>query len=390
MIDYRTIQQNLSANCYVDRGLTIINADKCYLYGNNGKKYLDMMSNYGVNLLGYNYDKINNALIDQIKKITTLHNSFNNDTRAIALQKLIDFCQHGLQQAFLSNSGAEAIETALKFAVLHTRKKKFIALNNSYHGKTFGALSATHNPKYRKDFAPLLWEFCHISANDITELENTIDDQTAAIVIELVQGEGGIIPLDKTYVSKLVEICKQKNVLIIVDEIQTGIGRTGTKLAIDQYNLDPDILTLGKGLAGGVPVGATLITNTIAQSITKGIHSSTFGGNPLACAGIIATLESIDDTLLTNVVTNSSYLIKELQCIKSDVITDIRYLGLMIGIEVKTKRDNILQILQKLGILAIPAGENVVRLLPPLIITKDDIDQFIKSFKSTINFLNKA
>ncbi len=244
MKNYQFLQQKYVVNTYVNRGVTFVKGEGIYLYDENGQKYLDMMSNYGVNIFGHVHKEITEKIIDQLKTLTTLHGSFNNDKRAEASELLIKRSGTSYQSVYWSNSGAEANEAALKFALLATGKKKIITCENSYHGKTLGALSVTAGDKYRKPFLPLLWEIVFIKYNDLSALEKTIDKNTAAFIVEPIQGEGGIYVPDKNYLTKVREICNKHGVLLIVDEIQTGMGRTGSLLAIQKNNIEADILTL--------------------------------------------------------------------------------------------------------------------------------------------------
>jgi acetylornithine/LysW-gamma-L-lysine aminotransferase len=384
MKNYQFLQQKYVVNTYVNRGVTFVKGEGIYLYDENGQKYLDMMSNYGVNIFGHVHKEIAAKIIDQLKTLTTLHGSFNNDKRAEASELLIKRSGTSYQSVYWSNSGAEANEAALKFALLATGKKKIITCENSYHGKTLGALSVTAGDKYRKPFLPLLWEIVFIKYNDLAALEKTIDKNTAAFIVEPIQGEGGIYVPDKNYLTKVRKICNKHGVLLIVDEIQTGMGRTGSLLAIQKNNIEADILTLGKGLAGGIPVGATLVNERVGQAVFKGLHTSTFGGNPLACAGVIATLNHLDQQLFEHVSEMGLYFMEQLKSIKSANILAVRGEGLMIGIDVKENRNNLLKKLQEEKILAIPAGETVVRFLPPYIVEKKHIDLVIKVLKNIL------
>lgn len=384
MKNYLFLQQQFVVNTYVNRGLTLVKGEGVYLYDEKGNKYLDLMSNYGVNILGHSHPKITKRLTDQLSKLTVLHGSFTGDTRAEAAFQLVKKCGGQLAQVYFSNSGAEAVEAALKFSVLATSKKKFIAAVHSYHGKTMGALSATYGDKYKKMFAPLLWNFEFVEHGNIKSLEKNIDHDVAAFIVEPIQGEGGIYTPPADYLQKVREICDKHNILLILDEIQTGCGRTGTFLASHQSKINYDILCLGKGLAGGLPVGATLVSKEIAAKIPKQIHTSTFGGNPLSCAGIVVTLGLLNDEMMKHVKETGEYFISQLKTIQSPIVTDVRGQGLMIGLEIKDKRNEILKQLQLKNILAIPAGENVVRFLPPFIIQKKQIDEAVKVLKQII------
>ncbi|MBI2074212.1 MAG: aspartate aminotransferase family protein [Candidatus Levybacteria bacterium] len=385
MKDYQLLQQKYVVNTYPDRHITLIKGDGVYLYDQNNQKYLDMMSNYGVSIFGYNNPHINKFLRNQLKNLVVLHGSFNNNTRALASQKLIEKCKGYYAKVYWANSGTEAIEAALKFAVLATGKKKFISCIGGYHGKTLGSLSATSGEKYKNPFEPLLWQFKQVTFGNEKELEKAIDKDTAAFVVEPVQGESGVIVPPKDYLKKVRDICNKHNILLIIDEIQTGAGRTGDFLASEEVSAD--ILCLGKGLAGGLPVGATIVTQNIANKIPKHIHTSTFGGNPFVCAGVIKTLEILDDRLLNQVKNLGEYFINKLKAIKSDLILQVRGKGLIIGVEVKDKRNALLKFLQDEHVLVIPAGENVVRFLPPFIITKENIDFTVEKFKKCVDSL---
>ena len=328
--------------------------------------------------------QITASLSEQLTKITTLHGSFNNDTRALASEMLIKKSGEAYSHVYWSNSGSEANEAALKFAVLASGKKKIISCNNGYHGKTLGALSVTSGEKYRAPFLPLMWDVVFIEYNNVQALENAIDTNTAAFIVEPIQGEAGIYIPSPDYLQKVRELCDKHNVILIIDEIQTGVGRTGSFLSIQKYGINADILTLGKGLAGGIPVGATLVNQKIGNSLFKGLHTSTFGGNPVTCAGAIATLQKLDEALYASTSQLGTYFVNGLRSIKSPIILAVRGSGLMIGVEVKENRNTLLKKLQELNILAIPAGDAVVRFLPPYIIEKKHIDETVSKFTKVL------
>jgi acetylornithine/LysW-gamma-L-lysine aminotransferase len=372
--DFQFLQQKYTVNTYVNRGVTLVEGKGVYLWDSSRKKYLDLMTNYGVNIFGYAHPEITRTLIDQIIKLTNLHGSFNNDIRAEASQALVNRCGGGLAKVYFSSSGAEANEAALKFAILSTGKKKFIACHNGYHGKTLGALSATSGKKFRINFEPLLLNFRHIAYNNLGELEASLDKDTAAFFVEPVQGEGGIKVPEAGYLRKAAEMCRSKNALLILDEIQTGAGRTGSFLASQDEVLSYDIVCLGKGLAGGLPVGATLVSPQIAEKIPRSSHTSTFGGNPLVGSGILATLRLIDEELLKHVNKTGEYFRERLEKIDAPLRGKIHGRGLMLGVEVKERRDSLLKKLQEESVLTIPAGENIVRFLPSYILEKIHVD----------------
>jgi acetylornithine/LysW-gamma-L-lysine aminotransferase len=387
MKNFRFLQQKYLVNTYPDRVVTLTRGEGVYLFDEHGKRFLDLMTNYGVNIFGYNHPHIQHALCNQLKKLTTIHGSFNNDTRAEAAQKLIQRCGGGLTKVFFSNSGSEAIEAALKFSVLATGKKRFISCEGGYHGKTLGALSANGKDEYRSPFEPLLWEFQRINYNDISQLEDALDNKTSAFLVEPIQGEGGIILPDPGYLKAAREVCREKNVLMVVDEIQTGAGRTGRFLASQNEIDEFDIICMGKGLAGGIPVGATLVSDRVAAEIPRLAHSSTFGGNPLAAAGILAVLQVLDEKMTARVKDAGDYFLRSLKKIGSALIIDTKGAGLMIGVDVKEKRDAILQGLQKEGILAVPAADSIVRFLPSYILETDHIDTAVSALDRVLETL---
>ena len=389
MENYAYLQQKYVVNSYANRQITFVRGKGVFLFDEKRQKYLDLMSNYGVSIFGYNHPAIVKSLTTQLKLLTTLHGSFNNNVRAKASQSLIQRCGEKYSQVYWSNSGAEAIEAALKFAVLATGKRKFIVCRNGYHGKTLGALSATAGEKYRKPFEPLLWEFLTIPFDDIQALQNTVDADTAGFIVEPVQGEGGIIIPKPGYLKETQETCNKNGVLLIVDEIQTGAGRTGEFTATQKEKVFADILCLGKGLAGGIPVGATIINRRVASAIPKYIHTSTFGGNPLACAGVLTTLDLLNNGFLERISETGRYFLEKLLTLNSKFISQVRGAGLILGLAIKeNKRNQLLKLLQKEKILAIPAGEDVVRFLPPYIVEEKHINVAIEKLKKIFSSLS--
>lgn len=384
MKDLSFMHQKYLVSTYPFRGKTFIKGNGAYLYDEQGNQYLDLVSNYGVNIFGHCHPHLTHALQNQINTLPVLHCSFANDIRAQAAHQLVSRCGGKLSQVYFSNSGAEAIEAALKFSILATGNKRIIATKGAYHGKTLGALSVTASQKYRSQFEPLLWDVKFINFGDIKTLEQTINKQTTAVILEPIQGESGVIFPPKNYLKKVRKLCNENNTLLILDEIQTGMGRTGTFLACHQTNVEPDIVCLGKGLAGGTAVGVTLVTQKIANHIPKAIHTSTFGGNPLVCAGILATLNLLTKKQLQANICLGNYFLEKLHSLKNSRIKEIRGQGLMIGIEVTGDRNQILKALQVQNIIAAPANDQVVRFLPPYIITKNQIDHVTNIFNKAL------
>lgn len=385
MKDYISMQKMYMVPTYINRGLTFVRGDGVYLIDQQGDKYLDMMTNYGVSIFGHAHPIINKALHHQLDQIINLHGSFTNDIRAQASKAVVQRCGDGFTQVYWGNSGAEAVEAALKFAVLKTGRKKFISATGGYHGKTLGALSATDAKKYRNPFEPLLWEFVSHEYGNSREVLKLIDDTTAAVIIEPIQGESGIIVPPVGYLKTIRKACTKHGAVLILDEIQSGTGRTGTFLTSSQAGIVGDIVCLGKGLAGGLAVGATVVTADVGFAISRGVHTSTFGGNPLACAGALAAINLLDDTLLAHIRKTGQYFVDQLKTLNSPRIKQVRGSGLMIGLELTDNRDEVLKQLQKEKILAIPASDTVVRFLPPYIIEKKHIDVVIKALKTILD-----
>jgi acetylornithine/LysW-gamma-L-lysine aminotransferase len=315
-------------------------------------------------------------LYKQASTLITLFESFPNDQRATLMERLAGLIP-GLDRVFFCNSGTESVEAALKFARISTGRKNVVAAMRAFHGRTYGALSATFNKKYREGFEPLLPGFSHVPYNNIEALNKAVTEETAAVILEVVQGEGGVYPASAEYIQAAWQVCDARGALLIVDEIQTGFGRTGKMFAIDHYGVTPDLLTCAKSLAGGVPMGAVLIGPRV-KNLASGVHGSTFGGNPLSCAAANAALDVIkDDDLPGQAAAKGKYLLEKLKQIESPHIREVRGLGLMIGIELKHKVAPYLKLMQEKHIIALNAGMTVIRLLPPLVISYEQIDRLV-------------
>ena len=373
-------EDQFMGNLYQRFPVTIEKGVGAHVWDVDGKEYIDCMGGYGVALVGHKNERVNNAIKEQIDKIITVHSSLYNKTREEFLTTLIGLAPKGLTQVHLNNSGAEAIEAAMKFARKFTGKKGMVAMKGSYHGKSFGALSLTFNPKYRKAFAPLVEKVSFASYGDIESLRSVIDDDTAFIILEPIQGESGIIVAPEGFLQEVRKLCNEKGIVLIFDEIQAGLGRTGRLWACDHWNTAPDILCLAKGIAGGVPMGATLVRPDILASISKGEHSSTFGGNPISCAAGAAALKAItEDGLIENSEKMGELFKEGLEKLKEkhQMIREIRGKGLMIGIEMKFEVKDILFGLIKKGVLMLYSGRNILRILPPLVISEDDVTKVL-------------
>ena len=369
-------------NLYQRFPVTIEKGYGAHVWDINNKEYIDCMGGYGVALVGHRNERVVNAIKSQIDKIITVHSSLYSKTREEFLETLFKISPKGLTQAHLNNSGAEAIEAAIKFARKFTGKKGMVAMNGSYHGKSMGALSLTFNPKYRKSFQPLVEKVSFSSFGDIESLRSTIDDDTAFIILEPIQGESGIHVAPDGFLQDVRKLCDDNEILLIFDEIQSGLGRTGRMWAADHWNTAPDILCIAKGIAGGVPMGVTMVRPDILNCISKGEHSSTFGGNPLSCAAGTATIQALtQDKLVQNADTMGKLFRDGLEKLKEkhNIIREIRGKGLMIGIELKFEVKDILMEGIEKNLLLLYSGRNILRLLPPLVITKDDVTKSLET-----------
>ncbi|MBD8918027.1 MAG: aspartate aminotransferase family protein [Lachnospiraceae bacterium] len=359
--------------------------DGVYLYDYNGKKYLDFVSGIAVFALGYHNESYNNALKEQIDKLIHTSNYYYNVPAIEAAKKLK--AVSGMDRVFFTNSGAEAIEGAIKAARKYaylkdgTTDHEIIAMEHSFHGRTMGALSVTGNPHYREAFEPGIGNIRFATMNDIDSVKALINEKTCAIIMETVQGEGGIHPVDEAFLRELRKICDEKDILLILDEIQCGMGRTGYMFAWQKYGVKPDIMTTAKALGCGVPVGAFLLNEKVgAHSLAAGDHGTTYGGNPLVCAAVNKVLDLFETNhIIENVREVAPYLEKRLDELKEkyDFIIDRRGAGLMQGLEFDRPVAPYINSALDKGLMLINAGQSIIRLVPPLIITKQNVDDMI-------------
>jgi LysW-gamma-L-lysine/LysW-L-ornithine aminotransferase len=370
------IEAKHSSGVYAKQPLVFVRGQGASLFDSEGVEYLDCAAGHGVANLGHAHPKVAEAIYRQASRLITLFETFPNDQRAELVQKITSLVE-GLDRVFLCNSGTESVEAAFKFARISTGRKNIVAAMRAFHGRTYGSLSATYNKKYRDGFEPLVPGFCHVPYNNIDALDKAVTPETAAVILEVVQGEGGVYPASFEYIQAARRICDERGVLLIVDEIQSAFGRTGRMFAIQHYGVTPDMLTCAKSLAGGLPMGAVLIGKRV-QNLTPGVHGSTFGGNPLSCAAALAALAVMeDDDLPSQAEAKGTYLLEKLNGIQSPDIREIRGLGLMVGIEMKQKVAPYIRALQERRIIALNAGMTVIRLLPPLVITYEQLDHLV-------------
>lgn len=350
------------------------------VWDDEGREYIDCMAGYGVALVGHCNDRVVAAIKDQMEKLMVCHMSTYNTARSIMLKKLSKVVPTGLDKIFFSNSGAEAVETALKFSRKFSGKPGVISMNGGYHGKTLGALSVTSSEKYRRPFEPLLDHIKFVPYGNTSKLVDSIDDKTGAVILEPVQGESGIIMPPPGFIQEVREICSRHSLVLIFDEIQSGFGRTGKMWAAENWNTIPDVVCVAKGIAGGFPMGLTITKNEIIESMKIGEHSSTFAGNPLACAAASAAIDALVlDGLIENSAETGRYFKDLLVQLKEKhkIVREVRGLGLMLALELRFDVRNILMDGISNGILMLYSGRNIIRLLPPLLIDRELVLKFV-------------
>ena len=377
------LETSLGTGSYASRDITLVKGSGATVWDNSGKQYIDCTAGVGVANIGHCHPELVDAIHTQAGTIMAVANAFANDVRVRCMEKLISISPSGLDRVFLCNSGTESMEAAIKFARQSTGRKSVVSTMRGFHGRSLGALSATHRKEYQEPFAPLVPGFVAVPFNRAEAMEKAVDTDTAAVIIELIQGEGGVRPADAEYVSAVERICHDSGALLVIDEIQTGFCRTGKMFACEYFDLKPDILCLAKAMAGGVPMGAILVNHKI-QTVT-GTHGSTFGGNPLASAACLAAIDIMEkESLAQRAAELGDALVSRLKEQNLPLIREIRYKGLMIGIELRQKVTPVLRELQQNGILALPAGQTVLRLLPPLVISHQQLDSVLDGVISVL------
>jgi acetylornithine/LysW-gamma-L-lysine aminotransferase len=369
------------ANVFSKRPVVLTRGRGALVWDINGKEYIDCSTSYGVALLGHCHPKVVAAIQAQAEQLITCHGCYYNDKRAELIEKLVKITPKGLDKAFLSNSGAESVECAIKLARKATGKPEIIALMGGFHGKTMGALSATWDKKYRDPFMPLVPEIKHVAPDNADKIRESITDKTAAVMMEPIRGEGGVrIPPDG-YLKSVREICNEKGVLLIFDEVQTSFGRTGKLFGCQNWGVTPDVMCLAKPFAGGLPIGITIAKENIMSALKVGEHSTTFSGSPLVCATACAAIDAlIEENLVEKAASDGKYFKTKLEGLQSKhrIVKEVRGLGLMLGVELRYDvLGVILKALDK-GVLLLDAGRTVVRLLPPLVIEKQQIDKAVE------------
>lgn len=374
------LEDEYISNVYPKRNIAIVKGQGALLWDADGKEYIDCIGGHGSCNIGHCHPSVINAIEAQLPKLMICPSILYSDVRAVFGKKIAKLTPNALNKSFLSNSGAEAVECAIKLARKYTKKTEIIAMKKAFHGRLGFSLSATWKPKYRKPFEPLNPDFSHAKFGDIQSIKDVITEKTAGVLIEPIQGEGGVNPAPEGFFQELRELCNDKGILFILDEIQTGFGRTGKMFACEHWNVVPDILCLAKSVAGGVPMGVTIAKENVMNAFATGEHGTTFGGNPIACAAANASLDVlVEERLTERAAEMGAYFKKKLTQLKEKykIIRDVRGMGLMIGVELRFDcRDILLGALER-GILILSAGRNVLRFLPPLVIKEEHIDYVI-------------
>lgn len=385
-IDIKKLDKERIVSTYARHDMAAASGKGVYCYDTDGKKYIDFTAGIGVNIFGYCDEGWVRAVTEQLNKLQHCSNLYYTEPQVKAAKMLTD--RTGMKKVYFSNSGAESNETAIKTARKYGSGKtsgtasKIITLEQSFHGRTMGAMTATGQPKYQEDFGPLPEGFEYCEANNIDQLIQLADDNTCAIMMELVQGEGGVCELDETFVKAAADLCEKKDILLIIDEVQTGIGRTGKLFAYEHFGIKPDIVTFAKGIGGGLPMGGVLFGEKACDVLEPGSHGTTFGGNPVACAGAVEILSRLDEKFLEEVREKSAYM--KAKILEIPGVADVSGMGFMLGVapDAKAAADVVKDALTA-GLMTLTAKEKV-RLLPPLTITYEEIDEGIEILKKVI------
>ncbi|WP_299025099.1 aspartate aminotransferase family protein [uncultured Thermanaerothrix sp.] len=383
MDSVQTVEARHTSGLYNKQPITLVRGEGAWLWDEQGRNYIDCTSGQGVANLGHGRIEIARAIAEQAQRLITCPETFFNDQRAALMEELTALTP-GLERVFFCNSGTEAVEAAIKFSRYSTGRKQVVATMRGFHGRTMGALSATWNKKYREPFEPLVPGFVHVPYNNLEAMQAAISEDTAAVILEIVQGEGGVYPAHPDYLRGVQALCRERGALLIIDEVQTGFGRTGRMFAYQHYALQPDLLCVAKSLAGGLPMGAVLMGERV-RALSPGLHGSTFGGNPLACAAARATLRILQrEDLPAQAARKGAYFMERLRQIRSPLIREVRGLGLMVGVELKQKVAPYLSLMQERGVLALSAGLNVIRFLPPLVIREAQLDRVVETLEEVL------
>ncbi len=379
------LERRHASGLYAQREVEIVRGAGARVFDGEGRAFLDLTSGHGVAVLGHGHPWLAGVIAEQARTLVTCPAVYANDRRATYVERLCEKLPGTLQRLFLCNSGAEAVEAAIKLARLATGRTGVVATKRGFHGRTFGALSATWGRKYREPFEPLVPDFHHVPFDSIDAVEVAIGEDTACVIVEIVQGEGGVRPGSREYFEALRRLCDERGALLLIDEVQTGFGRTGEWFACEHHDLAPDLICLGKAIAGGVPMGAVGIGDRVGR-LPAGAHGSTFGGNPLACAAAEMVLEVIErDGLVERARVLGKWLLERLSAIDSPRVREVRGLGLMVAVELRERATPLLRALLERGVMALPAGSTVIRFLPPLVVSRAELEEGVLALEAVLN-----
>ncbi len=384
MVNISETEARYTSGVYSKRPLSIVRGKGAYVWDETGREYIDCVGGQGSANVGHANPVVAEAITEQAHTLITCTEIFFNDKRAALEEKLVAISPNHANRVYLCNSGAEAIESAIKFARYATGRTGIVAFMRGFHGRTFGALSATWESKYREPFLPLVPDFSHVPFDNLDKAREAITDKTAGVIVEVVQGEGGVRPASREFLSGLQDLCRERGAMLIVDEVQTGFGRTGKMFASEHFDLQGDLVAVAKSIAGGLPMGAVMIGERV-KKLEPLTHGSTFGGNPLTCAAALAAIGYMEkENLPGRAAELGAYTFGRLHRIESPLIREVRGMGLLVGVELKLKVTPYLQALMERGVLALPAGMNVLRLLPPLVIEKADLDKVVDAIEAVL------
>ncbi|MCS7217862.1 MAG: aspartate aminotransferase family protein [Thermus sp.] len=384
--DLLQAEKTLDSGVYHKHDLLLVRGQGARVWDAEGNVYIDCVGGYGVANLGHANPEVVEAIQRQAETLLSMPQTLPTPTRGEFYRTLVSLLPPELNRVFPTNSGTEANEAAIKFAWAHTGRRKLVAAMRGFSGRTLGSLSVTWEPKYREPFLPLLGPVEFIPYNDVEALKKAVDEETAAVILEPVQGEGGVRPATPEFLQAAREVTQEKGALLILDEIQTGMGRTGKRFAFEHYGVVPDILTLAKALGGGVPIGAAVMREEVARSMPKGGHGTTFGGNPLAMAAGVAALRYLERTRLWERAAElGPWFMDKLREIPSPKVREVRGLGLMVGLELKEKAAPYIERLEKEHrVLTLQAGPTVIRFLPPLVIEREELAQVVEAVRAVL------
>lgn len=381
------VEKQHDSGVYNKHDVVIVRGKGAHVWDSEGNEYIDCVGGYGVANLGHSNPAVVEAVKKQAETLMVLPQTLPNDKRAEFYAALTGILPKELRRVFPCNSGTEANEAAIKFAMMATGKRKFVAAMRGFSGRTLGSVALTYEPKYREPFGPYGHEVVFVPYNNVEALREAVDTNTAAVFLEPVQGEGGVRPATLEFLQAARQVTQERGALLILDEIQTGMGRTGKRWGFEHFGVVPDIVTMAKALGGGVPIGAAVMTEAVANAMPKGGHGGTFGGNPLAMAAGVAAIRYLEDTRLWERAAElGPWFMEELRQIDSPKVREVRGLGLMVGMELKEKSaPYITQLEREHHVLTLAAGPTVIRFLPPLVISKEDLERVVEAVRAVLS-----